>query len=86
MFREAANNTFDGFRKVRKFGDRSVGTGGIWIQCWFLKQWQYTCLLDRAGFKGAGGPGSMPPTNRGPPTKQFISYFSLMVDAYETTT
>ena len=26
------------------------------------------------------------PTNRGPPTKQFIFYFSIMIDAYETTT
>jgi len=49
------------------------------------------CLLSvlaliTTGFKGAGGPGPRPPTNRGPPTELFIFYFSLMIDAYETTT
>jgi len=39
-----------------------------------------------AGFKGGRGPGHRPPTNGGPPTKPFIFYFSLMIDAYETTT
>ena len=36
--------------------------------------------------RGAGGPRHRPPTNRGLPTKPFIFYFSLMIDAYETTT
>ena len=37
--------------------------------------------------RGAGGPGPCRhPTNREPPTKPFIFYFSLMIDAYETTT
>ena len=36
-----------------------------------------------AGFKGEE---SRFPTNRGPPTMPFIFYFSLMIDAYETTT
>jgi len=32
----------------------------------------------RTGFNGGpGSPGPRPPTNRGPPTKHFISYFSL---------
>jgi len=39
---------------------------------------------SRAGFKGSPGPKSL--TNRGPPTKPFIFYFSLTIDAYETTT
>ena len=34
----------------------------------------------------ADGPGPRPPANRSPPTKPFIIYFSLMIDAYETTT
>ena len=45
----------------------------------------YLLVQRRAEFKGGPG-GGRPPTNRGPPTKQFISYFSLMIDAYETTT
>jgi len=36
--------------------------------------------------EGAKGPGPRPPTNKGFPTKPFIFYFSLMIDAYETTT
>ena len=33
-----------------------------------------------------GGLGPRSSTNRGPPTKPFQFYFSLMVDTYETTT
>jgi len=35
-------------------------------------------MLNTAGFRGEG----RPPTNRGAPTKQFIFYFSLMIDAF----
>jgi len=37
-------------------------------------------------FRGPRGPSPRPPTNRGPPIKPFIFYFSLMIDAYESTT
>jgi len=44
-------------------------------------------MFYRAGFKGGpGGAGTTPATNRGPPTKPFMFYFSLKIDAYETTT
>jgi len=49
--------------------------------------------IDRERFRwlagpdlGAGDSGLSPPTNRGPLTKPFQFYFSLMIDAYETTT
>ena len=32
------------------------------------------------------GPGPRLPSNSAPPTKPFVFYFSLMIDAYETTT
>jgi len=38
-------------------------------------------MFYRAGFKG--GPAGAGPT---PPTKLFMFYFSLKIDAYETTT
>ena len=42
MFTAAANHdTFDELRKIRKGGDRSVGTGVIRIESWFLKQLQH---------------------------------------------
>ena len=41
---------------------------------------------NRAEFKGAGGPGPRPSTNRGPPTKPVIFYLSFMLVVYETTT
>jgi len=34
--------------------------------------------------RGARGWGSKPPTDRGPPTKPFVFYFSLMMVVYET--
>ena len=40
---------------------------------------------DRVSGWGAG-PGPRRPNSRRPPTKPFIFYFSLMIDAYETTT
>jgi len=43
-----------------------------------------------AGFagtsSGAGASTPRTPTNRRPPTEPFVFYFSLMTDAYETTT
>ena len=47
-----------------------------------LSSWAWPYLRGA----GARAPqASHGPTNsRGPPTKQFISYFSLMIDAYET--
>ena len=36
----------------------------------------------RPDLGGPWGPGPMPPTNRGLPTKSFQLYFSLMIDAY----
>ena len=46
------------------------------------------CSLVRAVFKGGSRvpEPQAAPTNRGPPTKPFIFYFSLMIDAYEATT
>jgi len=35
---------------------------------------------------GGRGRGPRPPTNRVPPNKPFIFYFSLMIDAHDTTT
>jgi len=36
--------------------------------------------------RGQGDTGPKHPTNRRPPIKPFIFYFSLVIDAYETTT
>jgi len=47
-----------------------------------------TCLICSEFFHtkpDLGGPGPRPPTNRGPPAKPIQFYFSLMIDAYETT-
>jgi len=41
---------------------------------------------NRAGFNGGGGAGPRPSTSRGPPSKPFRFYFSLMTDAYKTAT
>ena len=41
------------------------------------------CVDDtRAGFKGGGGPGPRPPTNRELPTKPVIFYLSFMLVVY----
>jgi len=44
------------------------------------------CLDPDLGVDSAGLDLRGPATNRGPPTKPFIFYFSPMIDAYETTT
>jgi len=46
----------------------------------YLLQFSVIPYRLSAGLKGAGGPGHRPFT------KPFIFYFSLIIDAYETTT
>ena len=49
-----------------------------------IKGIQSGCAYAGSDLRGPRGP--RPPINRGPPTKPFKFYFSLMIDAYETTT